>query len=203
MKQKNFLIVFISLASIVTAQDMRQNSAFSLFSDNKAARQGDAVTIIVLESTLASNNSETSAGRQSDIGADLNAGANGSRGASNSGAYTFDVKGGGAGSIGTANDFRGSGSTKTTGMIRTKISAVVDTVLANGNLVLRGSKKISINGEDQIVNIKGVVRPVDIQPDNTVLSYNVTDAEISFEGSGLIDNAQKPGWLTKIFHWLF
>jgi flagellar L-ring protein precursor FlgH len=88
-------------------------------------------------------------------------------------------------------------------MIRTKISAVVDTVLANGNLVIRGSKKISINGEDQIVNIKGVVRPIDIMADNSVYSFNISNAEITFEGSGLIDSSQKPGWLTKLFHWLF
>ena len=88
-------------------------------------------------------------------------------------------------------------------MIQTKISATIDSVLANGNLLIRGSKKISINGEDQVIKIKGIVRTTDVRPDNSVLSYNISDAEISFEGSGLINDAQSPGWLTKFFHWIF
>ena len=88
-------------------------------------------------------------------------------------------------------------------MIKTKISATIDSVLNNGNLVVRGSRKISINGEEQTIHIKGVVRTSDISADNSVLSYNLSDAEIVLEGSGLINDAQHPGWLTKFFHWIF
>ncbi|MCX7875625.1 MAG: flagellar basal body L-ring protein FlgH [Melioribacteraceae bacterium] len=188
---KKVLLIVVLLNALLFGQSMRKNSQYSLFSDNKATMPGDAVTIIVVESTQASNSSETSSGRTSDIGFSASGTVN---------KTTIPKSEAG---LGTSNDFKGSGSTRTNGMIRTKISAVVDTVLANGNLVIRGSKKISINGEDQIVNIKGVVRPIDILPDNSVYSYNISDAEITFEGSGLIDNAQKPGWLTKLFHWLF
>ncbi|MDF1611233.1 MAG: flagellar basal body L-ring protein FlgH [Stygiobacter sp.] len=188
---KKFLLISLLINASIFSQVMRKNSQFSLFSDNKAAMPGDAVTIIVIESTQASNSSQTSSGRTSDLGLS----ASGTVGTSS--VPKTDI------SLGTKNDFKGSGTTSTNGMIRTKISAVVDTVLANGNLVIHGSKKISINGEDQIVNIKGVVRPIDIMPDNSVYSYNISDAEITFEGSGLIDSSQKPGWLTKLFHWLF
>jgi len=88
-------------------------------------------------------------------------------------------------------------------MIQTKISATIDSVLDNGNMLISGSKKISINGEEQLINIKGIVRTSDVRADNSVLSYNISDAEISFEGNGLIDDAQSPGWLTKFFHWIF
>ncbi|MFZ5947794.1 MAG: flagellar basal body L-ring protein FlgH [Stygiobacter sp.] len=188
---KKFLLISLLINASMFSQVLRKNSQFSLFSDNKAAMPGDAVTIIVIESTQASNSSQTSSGRTSDLGLS----ASGTVGTSS--VPKTDI------SLGSKNDFSGSGTTSTNGMIRTKISAVVDTVLANGNLVIHGSKKISINGEDQIVNIKGVVRPIDIMPDNSVYSYNISDAEITFEGSGLIDSSQKPGWLTKLFHWLF
>jgi flagellar L-ring protein FlgH len=191
MKKIFFIIVIVSAIGCVNAQNMRRNSQFSLFSDNKATQPGDAVTIVVVESTQASNNSETSAGRSSDLG--VNA----------SGSLSGSAIPNTAVALGTTNDFKGSGSTKTTGMINTKISATVDSILANGNMVIRGSKKITINGEDQIVNIKGVVRQSDIRADNSVYSYNISDAVISFEGNGMINSAQKPGWLTKIFHWLF
>jgi flagellar L-ring protein FlgH len=185
------VLVFILCSAVLYGQNMRKNSQISLFSDNKALEKGDAVTIFVVESTQASNNSETSAGRKSDLG--LN--ASGSFGGTSSPSAQLN--------LGTNNDFKGSGSTSTTGTIRTKISAVVDTVLANGNLVIRGNKKISINGEEQTINIKGVIRSTDIMPDNSVYSYNISDAEITFEGNGMINSSQKPGLLTKFFHWLF
>ncbi|MBI5730133.1 MAG: flagellar basal body L-ring protein FlgH [Ignavibacteriales bacterium] len=186
-----YVLMFILCATVLFGQNMRKNSQLSLFADNKAVEKGDAVTILVIESTRASNNSETSAGRKSDLGLS----ASGSVGQSAIPNTQLN--------LGTNNDFKGSGSTSTTGMISTKISAVVDTVLANGNLVIRGSKKISINGEEQTINIKGVIRSTDIMPDNSVYSFKISDAEISFEGNGMIDSSQKPGLLTKLFHWLF
>lgn len=190
MKSKIILaIIIISVQAF--AQDMRLNSFSSLFSDQKASRIGDAITIIVVEASQASNDAQTSSSRSSD----LSLGASGAVGTSN--IPNVDL------SLGTGNDFRGSGSTRTTGMIRTKVSATIDSVLANGNLMIKGSRKISINGEEQLIYIKGVVRSSDINADNSVLSYNISEAEITMEGNGLIDSAQKPGWLTKLFHWLF
>lgn len=190
MKKLSAALILITALSVY-GQDMRQNSYYSLFSDHKANRIGDAVTIIVFESSVASNNSETSSGRTSGIGAGF------------SGTVGTTTLPKGDLSLGTNNKFEGAGATKTTGNVQTKISAVVDTVLGNGNLVIKGSRKIVINGEEQLVTIKGVVRPSDIDSDNSVLSYNISDAEINFSGSGIIDDSQKPGWLTKLFHWLF
>lgn len=191
MKKLTIAALIIVASLTVYGQDMRQNSYYSLFADHKANRIGDAVTIIVYESSVASNNSETSSGRTSNIGTGF------------SGAMGTSTLPKGDITLGTDNKFSGAGATKTTGNVRTKISAVVDTVLGNGNLVIKGSRKIIINGEEQLVTIKGVVRPSDIDSENSVLSYNISDAEINFSGSGIIDDAQKPGWLTKLFHWLF
>lgn len=186
------IVIFLIIASSMFAQDMRQNAFSSLFSDQKANKVGDAVTIIVLESSQASNDAQTSAGRTSSLGL---------TGKANVGNVTnppsADV------SLGTSNDFSGSGSTKTEGMVQTKISATVDSVLGNGNLVIEGSRKITINGEEQTVLIKGIVRPSDINPDNSVLSYNIAEAQIVFNGKGMINSSQSPGWLTKFLHWIF
>ena len=189
---KIIIVSLILFASInVFSQDMRQNSFQSLFSDQKANRVGDAVTILVVEASQASNNAETSTGKKSDLGFSASGGVGSST------IPKTDI------GIGSDNDFTGSGSTRTTGMIQTKISATIDSVLANGNLVINGSRRISINGEEQTIHIKGVVRSSDIRADNSVLSYNISEAEIVLEGSGMIDNAQRPGWLTKFFHWIF
>lgn len=188
---KKLFFLFFMLTAISYSQNMRQNAYFSLFSDQKAAYIGDAITIIVIESSLATNKAKTNSSRNSDLGFNL-AGK----------VSTTDVPEVDLG-VGSNNDFSGSGSTESSGSIQTKISATIDSVLANGNLVIRGSKKITINGEEQLINIKGIVRTSDVRADNSVLSYNISDAEISFEGSGLIDDAQSPGWLTKFFHWIF
>ena len=191
MKKLIIMLMTIFFTNIVIAQDMRQNAFVSLFSDQKASRVGDAITIVVIEFSQASNNAQTTTGRSSDIG--FNAGGN----IAGSELPGTDV------SFGVTNDFRGSGSTKTSGMMRTKISATIDSVLENGNLLIKGSRKIVINGEEQTIFIRGIVRTTDIDPNNSVLSYNISEAEIRIEGSGRISDSQSPGWLTKLFHWLF
>src|SRR3989339_1818075 len=129
MKRTSLLLVILCFSSALFGQNMRRNAQFSLFSDNKAAMPGDAVTIVVLESTQASNNSETSSGRSSDIGFSAS-GAVGATKLPNADA-----------SLGTKNDLTGSGSTQTTGSIRTKISAVVDSVFFFCNKIISGSRK--------------------------------------------------------------
>lgn len=188
---KRLMSILWFITTMIYAQNMRQNSLYSLFSDNKAFQVGDAITIIVLESSQASNNAETSTGRNSSLGANLSGGID------KTSLPKTDIN------LGTDNSFTGSGSTKTTGVVKTKISAIVDSVYENGNMRIRGSRKIVINGEEQLIRITGIVRPSDISSDNSVYSYNISDAEITFEGSGLIDSSQKPGILTRLFHWLF
>ncbi len=190
MKIKIFVTVML-LASAVFAQDLRQNAVMSLFSDQKAIQVGDAITIIIVEASQASNDATTTTGRSSTISVDA------------SGTVNNKAIPGINGGVGTKNDFSGSGSTKTTGMIQTKLSAMIDSVYANGNLRIKGSRKIVINGEEQTITITGIVRPSDIMSNNTVFSTNISEAEIVFAGDGAIASSQKPGLFTKIFHWLF
>lgn len=189
--KKIVTIIILICAVTLTAQDMRKNSFTSLFSDEKANRVGDAITIVVVESSQATNDARTATSRDSKIG--LNA----------SGSVMAQPLPGGKVDLGTNNDFTGRGATSSSGMFKTKISATIDTVFANGNVRISGKRRISINGEEQLITIKGIVRPSDIQADNSVLSYNISEADIELEGSGQIDRAQSPGWITKIFHWLF
>lgn len=189
---KVILTLLFVLSLVISAQDMRFNSNRSLFSDQKANQVGDAITILVMEVSEASNNAQTTGGRNSEIGFDGSGSLDGSPLMPST---SFN--------IGSNNEFSGSGSTKSTGMVKTRITATIDSVLTNGNLFIRGSRLISINGEEQRLRISGVVRMTDIAPDNTVKSYNISDAQIILEGSGMIDRMQSPGWLTKLFHWLF
>ncbi|MBW7886916.1 MAG: flagellar basal body L-ring protein FlgH [Bacteroidetes bacterium] len=190
MKHK-FVFFFFVILAVGTAQDLRQNSLRSLFADQKAGSIGDAVTVLVVESSSASNDTRTAASRESNLSL--------SSGAKSGTKSLLDV----GASIGTGNDFKGIGSAATKGSVQTKISAKVDSLAVNGNLYISGSRVISVNGENQTIKLSGVVRPSDIQSDNSVYSYNISDAVIVIEGKGMISDAQEPGWLTKFFHWIF
>lgn len=188
------LIIICFVVFITTSlfpQSLRDNPGFSLFADEKANKIGDVITILVVESSQAINNAEKSTTRKSDLG--FNASADMGATSSPKAAVT----------VGSNNGFNGSGGTKTSGMISTKISATVDSVRPNGNMVIKGLRKTVINGEEQMVSVKGVVRPNDIMADNSVLSYNISEAEFIFEGKGMIDDAQSPGWFTRFLHWIF
>lgn len=188
---KNIAAMLLLLAGQTSAQDMRENLSRSLFSDQKANSIGDAVTVLILESTSAVNDAKTATSRGSDISLSTNM-STGSGSGVNIGA-----------GIGTGNQFKGEGSTSNRGSLRAKIAAHIDSVLANGNLVINGSRSITINGEEQILKISGIVRPSDIMADNSVYSFNISDAKIMVQGEGSLTKVQEPGFLTKIFHWLF
>ncbi|MFH1194311.1 MAG: flagellar basal body L-ring protein FlgH [bacterium] len=189
MRTKLFFLFIIPV--VLFGQDMRPNVSRSLFSDYKATRVGDAITIIVVEASQAANQAELTSGRSSDIGFSTSGAVDESK------IPTVDLN------IGSSNEFQGGGSSKASGVVKTKISALIDSVYANGLMRIKGSRKISINGEEQKVLISGLVRQADLNASNEVYSYNISEAEIVFEGSGMIDSSTSPGWLTKLFHWLF
>ncbi len=193
MKRIVYILGIASALFVTTsiAQDFRENVNYSLFSDQKANRVGDAITIYIVESLSASNDAKTSSSRESNIGGSGNV------------SMSSSPSTGGSVDLGTNNSFKGEGSTATQNTLRAKLSARVDSVLSNGNLYIHGSRVILINNEKQTVTISGIVRPSDIQADNSVYSYNISDAVISFQGSGIVSRSQGPGWLTKFFHWLF
>ena len=72
-------------------------------------------------------------------------------------------------------------------------------VLPNGNLVLEGARRVSFSGETQHVVLRGIVRPADISPANTVLSTNIAEARLEFLSEGELSSAQKRGWLSKLY----
>jgi flagellar L-ring protein precursor FlgH len=173
------------------SQGMRDNAARSLFSDQKAAAVGDAVTILVVEASSASNDAKTSTSKASDLSL-------ASSGKVGSGSLPEVGLG-----VNTGNSFKGEGSTATHGSVQAKLSARVDSVLPNGSLCIKGTRTIVIGDEEQTILIAGIVRPSDIAADNSVYSYNLADASIVFKGNGVVTRAQGPGWITKLLHWLF
>ena len=76
-------------------------------------------------------------------------------------------------------------------------------VLPNENLEITGKHKVQVNDEIQEITITGSVRPKDISGANTIFSYQVANAELIVKGKGVVADTESPGWLTRIFNWLF
>jgi flagellar L-ring protein precursor FlgH len=102
------------------------------------------------------------------------------------------------------NVYDGSGKTTRSASIQAKVAARVTKLLDNGNIKIVGKHLIEVNGEEQEITITGVVRTKDIsQQSNAVYSYQVANAKIVVKGSGMVAEAEQPGWLTRIVNWLF
>ena len=94
---------------------------------------------------------------------------------------------------------QGQGTTSRGSTLTTTVTAEVTDVLPNGNLVVQGEKEISVNSEKQIITVRGIVRPDDLSPVNSVPSDRVARMEIRVNGKGVVDDAVKrPFFLYRI-----
>lgn len=186
------------ILSLVLMQDAANPSLFSanapnlyLYRDQKARYVGDIVTIQVVETATATNSATTATQKKGDVS--LNAPALFGLEQGNS-ALNFSNMLQGAGAL----NFNGSGSTSRTGQLQAAISARVVEVLPNGDLRIEGTKEVAINGERQILTIRGLARTRDVTPNNQVLSTSIADMAVLFNGKGVVADANKPGWLFRV-----
>jgi flagellar L-ring protein precursor FlgH len=100
----------------------------------------------------------------------------------------------------SSSAFKGAGSTSRTSSLVTNVSARVVDVLPNGYLVVEGAREVRLNNENQTISITGVVRPVDINQNNVVLSSAISQMSVKVQGKGLVSQPLNPGWLFKILN---
>ncbi len=188
---KILLIMILALGANCVYAQFDQTTAQSLFSDVKAYKEGDAIMVLIMEDTQADNSASTESGRESSVGGGL-------EGSMNNSGTTLE------GNLNTENDFEGKGRTSRKEKIRSKLSARVVEVEDNGNLLtIEGRRNTTINDETQTIVISGVVRRVDILPNNSVYSYNILDLTLRIEGDGMVSEVQEPGLITKFLRILF
>jgi flagellar L-ring protein precursor FlgH len=177
------------------------NKTDNWFTDVRAHRVGDIVTINIVETSRASKEAKTDLNRDSEIEAGL----------TNLLGYESGI---GLGSdfapetsldLNFNTDYRGNGKTSRNETMIAQISARIIQILPNGNLVIRGSREITVNFEKQYIIVQGVVRPVDISPNNTIQSTKIADARIDYTGKGDVTQQQRKGWGTRLldFIWPF
>ena len=168
----------------------------SLYSDHKAFKVGDIVTVLVVESTSGSQSASLNTNKSQNLAAGMGMSQWGG-GITN--IFPTNIPAWGAGAQESQN---GGGKSLRAGSLMAKISARVEKVLSNGNLVIKGTKIVQINDDKQNLIINGTIRPEDINSDNTIASTYVADAQILYEGNGPIGEKTSPGIITRILDWL-
>ncbi len=168
-----------------------QGAVNSIYSDIKAHRIGDIITVELQESTSASKNASNKQSKDSSLG--LNALKLGGDTVTLNG---YDT----SASMGGKNSFNGQAKVGQSNSLQGNISVSVIRVLPNGNLAVRGEKWLMLNEGNEYIRITGVVRSEDVNADNTVSSQRVANARIQYGGTGDFANTQERGWLSKFFN---
>jgi flagellar L-ring protein FlgH len=162
-----------------------------LFENSVAHRVGDILTILLSEKTDASKSATTNTAKKTKLAlpgptiAGLPVTVNGTEILNNS--------------LDNSSTFGGSGDSAQSNTLSGYVTVTVAQRLPNGNLLVRGEKNIMINQGTEFVRIEGIVRPVDISPANTVQSYKVANASISYGSRGAINSANSKSWLARFF----
>ena len=171
----------------------------SLFKDYKASKVGDVVTVILDEYTTANNKAGTNTSRQSEVKAGFGSEF------SNIGNLQPSYSGAVSGSF--SPSFAGSGSTNRESRLKNLdgVTARVVKVLPDGNLVIAGSREITVNNETQCLTLAGLIQPRDIRYNMATQGYEVkssriSDAKFVYSGEGIVAQRQNPGWLSNLLN---
>lgn len=167
------------------------NYANSLYSDIKAHRVGDIITVELSEATRAQKRANTQQGKDSSV--NIGAPTLGGRGVSIAGNPL-------SASLSSNSDFDGNANTNQSNSLQGSITVSVAQVLSNGNLMVQGEKWITLNTGEEYVRLSGMIRPQDIGADNRIASNRVANARIYYGGTGDFANTQTRGWLAKFFN---
>ncbi len=159
----------------------------SLYSDVKARQVGDVLSVIIVETANATRESKSQNSTKSDMNIDGSVG----------GTLTSFLPAFGASSA-VDKSYNGTEGTqqneKLTGRIAVRITEITD----NGMIKIAGERTLEVNGEKNLMKLEGFVRQRDIQTNNTVFSYNIADAQITYKKSGIMNKLVKPGTFTRL-----
>ena len=166
-------------------------SANDLYSDKKAVRVGDIITVMLNESTQASKSAKTETDKATEIGLEPIVGLGGNN--INIGSESIQ--------LGLTSDASYSGDAKSnqSNSLSGNISVNVMRVLPNGNLMIRGEKWLTLNTGEEFIRLEGIIRASDVAADNTVESNRIANARIQYSGKGEMQDAQTSGWLSQFF----
>jgi len=163
------------------------SAGLNLYEDRRAYRAGDIITVNLNEQTVSSKSSETSISKGNS--ANFSAG---------------QILGGTAGGfpteLSTGRSFDGSGEADQKNSLSGSIAVTVVDTMANGLLMIRGEKWMTLTTGKEYIRLRGLIRPEDISSTNTISSTKIADARISYSGTGELLEASRQGWMSRFFN---
>ncbi len=170
----------------------QSGSTWYLLEDIKPRRVGDMLTVLLQEKTDAKKLADTESKKETDneitalnfLGAPV----------TYHDRQILDTR------LKSRYDFKGEADSQQSNSLTGSVTVTVVEVQANGNLVVQGEKWITINQGEEYIRLRGIVRQIDINPDNTISSERVANAEIQYSGEGTLANTNEQGWLAKFFN---
>ena len=166
----------------------------------RASKIGDTVTVVISEEAVGKRDTKTKTKRKSEVETKVDA----LGGLMNKlqGLFTA-INPAKLISASAESKFDGQGKIDSKGSLFAQITCTVNKKLKNGNMFIRGEKRIKVYEEEQILILEGMIRPYDILPNNTVSSIHIADARISYTGFGVIAEKQRPGWLSRVLDYVW
>ncbi len=163
----------------------------ALFENPTARRVGDLLTIRLEERTSATKSAKTSTKKSTSV--EVPAPKLLGQPATLNG-LPMDT------SIAGDQAFDGQGASSQSNQLFGSITVTVVGRVGNGNLLVRGQKWLALNQGKELVRVEGIVRPMDVEPDNSVASWKVAEARIAYGGRGAVQDANAMGWLARVFN---
>jgi len=176
---------------VPTGSLFNANSTNDMYSDKKAVRVGDIITVMLKESTQASKSAKTETDKESDYTLDPIVGLGGKNVNIGGESIQLGMKSGGS--------FTGDAKSNQSNSLNGNITVNVMRVLANGNLMIRGEKWLTLNTGEEFIRVEGIVRASDVSAENTVESNRIANARIQYSGKGDLQETQSAGWLSGFF----
>ena len=170
----------------------RQSDAW--FGRGRNYQVGDIITVLLNEQTQAARTQNSEINRDSKN--TLPSGVNKNLGRSNRWLEGIDVNN-------QAIDSKSKGTADQQASLVGSIAVTVVEILANGNLMVKGEKKLGLSEGTEVIQVSGIIRPEDVGPNSTVQSRRLANAQIAYRGSGDLANAARPGWGTRMMHSLW
>lgn len=177
------LFAAFGLSGAVGADDLYlQGRSQSLAADHRASQVGDTLTVVIVQTAEASTTVRTGTRRSTVLGGQIAAG-------------TINE----SANAGLTGNFDGQGQASRSERFITQMTARVTRVLPNGDLEITGTQQLKINGEATTVEVRGLVRAVDVDAENRVPSNRIADAQINYQGKGFVSRSARPGLLQRVF----
>jgi len=168
----------------------RQSDAW--FGRGRNFQVGDIITVLLNESTQAARTSNTDLSRESK-NTGLPSGLSTEVGKVSPFLQGIDLSSSNLTS-------KGKGVADQKASLVGSVAVTVVEVLANGNLMVRGEKKLGLAEGTEVIQVSGIIRPQDVGPNSTVQSLRLANAQIAYRGNGDVANAAKAGWGTSALH---